>query len=150
MEKTTYSGKEVKIKIAPHIFFSIFDDMSRIGENLPDDMKDSVVCDTDSLSITKGGFTLGVKRGECIPFSKVSLNSMESTPLDFEIRFFITPEGIDSSIIRIELDTELNAMMKMVMGGRLQQIVDKLTSYLGELNEDTFRKLKEQDEQLHS
>ncbi len=144
MEKTKYTGQEVTIKVPPHIFYSIFNDMSRIGNNVPADLKDSVVCDADSISITKSGLTLGIRRGECIPFSKVGLESQETSPINFDLAFLITPEGADSSRIKVELDVELNAMMKMMMGGKFQQIVDKLTFYLGDISDDMFTKLKEQ------
>lgn len=150
MEKTRYTGKEVTVRFAPYQLFAVFNDMSRIGDNLPPDLKDSVVCDHDSINITKGGFTLGIKRGECIPFSKLSLESKENSPIDFELIFNISPEGTDSSRVIVEMDVELNMMMKMMIGSKLQEVVDKLTFYLGDISEDVLNKLREQNEQLYS
>jgi len=147
MDRTKYTGKEVIVKTPPHILFSVFNDMSRLGTNLPEELKDSVVCGTDFINITKGGFTLGIRRGECVPFSKVVLDSIESSPIDFELTFHLTPEGAGSSRVTVELDAELNMMMKMMIGGKLQEAVDKMTFYLGHISEDMFNKLKEQNEQ---
>ena len=40
------------------------------------------------------------------------------------------PMGLDSTLFHIELQTELNFMMKMMLGNKLQEMVDSITDQI--------------------
>ena len=50
--------------------------------------------------------------------------------LPFTISFFMDPVGIDSTLFHIELTAELNFMMKMMIGNKLQEMVDSITDQI--------------------
>lgn len=141
MDRTRYSGKEITIGFPPAAIYSFFEDMSSFGKHFPAGVVDSVTSDSDSIHITKSGLTLGIRRGECIPHSKVSVVSEESSPLKFSLSFLMSPSGTDGTTLHLELDAEMNMMMKMMLGGKLQEAVDKLTFYMSDISADMLKKL---------
>ena len=55
---------------------------------------------------------------------KVTIGQM---PFPFLLSFFTEPADDNTTYFHIELRAELNTLMKMMFGKRLQEIVDKLT-----------------------
>lgn len=130
MEPTTVIGKEVLIRQTPVSLFSAFSDLSRFTANLPYEYQDKVVADADSISVNVKGIRLGVVIDKRVPFSLVSLKDDGQSPFPFHFAFHMTAVGLDSSLFHIELSAELNGMLKMMVGGRLQELVDKITDQI--------------------
>ena len=130
MAKTEVRGKELLVKRPPVMIFSMFNDLSLFTSNLPDQYKDQVVATPDSLTFSYNGINLGVVIDERVPFSLVSLKDDGLSPLKFNLRFIMTPVGLDSTLFHIEIDTEMNVMLKMMLGNKLQDVVDAMTDQI--------------------
>lgn len=123
-------GKEVLLPRGPMVVFSIFSDLSRFTLGLPDEFKDKVTGDADNIVINSHGVTVGITVEERIPFSKVILKDDGQAPFPFKIFFFMEAMGVDQTLFHIELETEMNVMMSMMIGNKLQEMVDSMTDQL--------------------
>lgn len=130
MSTTNVRGKDIVLKQPPVNIFSAFSDLRNFSRALPPDMKDKVQVDKDSISGEAGGIRMGVRVDERVPFSLVSLKDDGQSPFPFRISFHMEPMGLDSTLFHIELSAELNMMMKMMLGSKLQELVDKLSEQL--------------------
>lgn len=124
---THVSGKEVYIKQTPVILFGAFSDLTRFADRLPDEYKGQITVTPDSIIANVKGMSIGVKVAERSPFSLVRITDDGNSPFPFEFSFHMIPVGLDGTLFHMELNAELNTMMKMMLGGKLQELVDKFT-----------------------
>jgi len=130
MASTHATGKEIVINRPAVSVFGMFDDFTRFSGNIPSEYQAAVTAQKDSIRITVKGFSLGVRVKERTPFSYVSLEGDELSPFPFLVSFHISPIGLDSTLFHIEVDAELNMMLKMMIGSKLQSALDKLTEQI--------------------
>ena len=89
-----------------------------------------ILADKDSVHIEYKGIKFGIVVDRREPFSLVVLKDDGQSFLPFTISFFMDPVGIDSTLFHIELTAELNFMMKMMIGNKLQEMVDSITDQI--------------------
>ncbi|MBR2947535.1 MAG: hypothetical protein IKC17_02975 [Bacteroidales bacterium] len=130
MAETFVKGKEIIIQRPPMMIYSMFADLSRFTLGLPEEYRDKVTADADSINIDYNGMKLGFVVEQRVPFSKIVLKDNGLSPFPFSFSFNMTGVGIDSTLFHIELTAQLNMMMKMFIGGKLQEIVDKITEQI--------------------
>lgn len=130
MSETFVKGKEVLIKRTPMVLFSMFNDMSRLVMSLPEQYRNEVRADHDSIKVDHKGIHLGLVVDRREPFSLVALKDDGESFLPFYLSFHMIPVGMDSTLFHIELKMELNVMMKMMIGGKLQETVDSITDQI--------------------
>lgn len=118
------------VKQPPVVLYTIFSDLRRFADSLPADVKDKVRIEADSVIASAQGFEMGLKVDQRIPYSLVSFSETGKFPFPFKFDFHFSPVGLDSSLFYIELQTELPAMAKMMIGSKLQEMVDKITDQL--------------------
>ena len=128
MADTNITGKTVLIDRQPAVL------LSALVANLPEDKKNMVTATADTISASFQGMNFGMKVAERVPFSSVSFTQAEGTPIDFSIKAFFDavddpsrPEADCKTNFHIELSAQLGFMLKMMLGGKLQGLVDKLT-----------------------
>jgi carbon monoxide dehydrogenase subunit G len=110
--------------------FSLFSDLSLLVQNVPEEYGGRIQADKDSVHIEYKGIKFGVVVDRREPFSLVVLKDDGQSFLPFTISFFMDPVGIDSTLFHIELTAELNFMMKMMIGNKLQEMVDSITDQI--------------------
>lgn len=130
MSESVVIGKEVLIKRTPMVLFSLFSDLSRLTVSLPENFRKEVVADRDSIKVDHKGIHLGMLIDKREPFSLVTLKDDGDSFLPFYMSFHSLPVGIDSTLFHIELRVELNVMMKMMIGNKLQETVDSITDQI--------------------
>jgi len=121
-------GKSLIIGKTPAVLFPVFTDLTLLKRHYPSEYDAEIEATQDTLKITVKGQSFGIRIKEKSPFSLVSFEGDESVPFPVELSFHFEPVGLDSTQMHIELDTKLNTMLKMMIGSRLQGVVDKLTS----------------------
>ncbi len=127
---TTVKGKEVLLKRPPMALFSMFDDLSRFTQNVPEKPDVQISSTKDSVQITFKGIHLGVVVESREPFSRVVLKDDGQSFVPFRLTFIMNPIGLDQTLFHIELEAELNFMMKMMIGSKLQETVDSITDQI--------------------
>lgn len=127
MSETSVTGKEVLLKRPPMVLFGMFSDLSLLVNNLPEEYAGKIRADKDSIHVEYKGISLGIVVERREPFSLVVLKDDGKSFLPFTLSFHMDPVGLDSTLFRIELSAELNFMMKMMIGNKLQEMVDSIT-----------------------
>ncbi len=130
MGTTSVKGKEVLLKRPPMTLFGMFDDLSRFTQNVPEKPDVQISSTKDSIMVTFKGIHLGVMVESREPFSRVVLKDDGQSFLPFRISFIMEPIGLDQTLFHIELEAELNFMMKMMIGSKLQETVDSITEQI--------------------
>ena len=100
-------------------------DIGNLSERL-----DSLTCEPDSLSIGNtpmGSLTLRIIEREepkCIKFET------EQSPLDFNFWIQLLPVTEQSCKMRLTLKADLNPLIRGMVGGKLQEAIDKIAEML--------------------
>ena len=73
------------------------------------------------------GFELGVHITEKTPFSRVGYKQYGRMPIEFSLVANIVTIAPGTCDFQLILDTELPGIYKMMLGNKLQEVMDKLT-----------------------
>ena len=131
MSKTEVLGKMVQVNQPAERVFAAFSDLSKFTEKLPEEHRDKVRADVDTLVVMVQGIELGIRVVERTPCTGVRFEHYGAQTLfPFTIWIHIGEVGANASTLQIELHAELNMMMKMMLGPKLQEGVDQITDQL--------------------
>ncbi|MGE0087858.1 MAG: hypothetical protein AB7S50_00100 [Bacteroidales bacterium] len=128
-----YSSKTGKINLADEKIFNFMSDFNNIKDIIPADKVSDFSATSDTCQFKVSGLgSAGLKIIDKEPFKTIKIISEKGTPISFN--FWIQLKPIDdtnsSTAIRLTLDTELNPMMKMVIGSQLQKGLDAMVDYI--------------------
>ena len=128
---TTIQSKHGIIARQPAEMYMAFSDMRNFIQFLPEDKKQGVTADYDSLSATVQGFTIGVKVHERVPYSRLEFVD-NGAPFAFHVVLHFDPAAADpyKTDFHILFEAELNLMMKMMLSGKIQEGLDKIVDGL--------------------
>ena len=134
-------GMEIKSKRAivskaPYQLYMAFVDMRNFVQFLPEDKKEGVTADFDSIHATVQGFNVGVKVVQRTPYSKIEFAD-DGAPFQFRLAMHFDAASADPyrTDFQIVLDAELNFMMKTLLGGKLKDALDKVVDGLVAMSE---------------
>ena len=120
---------------APYELYMAFVDMRNFMQFLPEDKKEGVIADYDSIQATVQGFTIGVKVAERVPYSRIEFAD-DGAPFQFKLTMhFDAASDPYKTDFQIKLDADLNLMMKMLVGSKIQGALDKVVDSLVDLSE---------------
>ena len=113
-----------------------FTDLRNFAQMVPTDkVQAEVQADFDTLTVTVQGFRIGVRVDEREPYRLIRLGSTDS-PVEFVGVLHFEPSEIPGRTdFWIDLDANLNFMMKTMLGGKLQQAIDKMVDGLVDASE---------------
>lgn len=131
-----YNSKHAVVKRAPYELYMAFADMRNFVNMLPEDKKQGVEADYDTISATVQGMTIGVKVYERVPYSRISLID-NGAPFGFKLDIcFDSNNGAQNETdFHLDFEADLNFMMKMMVGGKIQQVLDKVVDGLAAVSE---------------
>ena len=131
----SYSSKRAVVSKAPYELYMAFVDMRNFLHFLPEDKKEGVTADYDSIKATVQGFTIGVKVTDRVPYSKIEFAD-DGAPFQFKLSMhFDAASDPYKTDFQIKLDADLNIMMKMLLGSKIQGALDKVVDSLVDLSE---------------
>ena len=121
-----YTSKHGIVSKPQAELYMAFTDMRNFLQMLPADKKDMVSADYDTLSATVQNFKIGVRVTGRVPYSLIQLQD-NGAPFHFgiSIHFDETPYA-GRTDFWAELDADLNLMMKMMLGSKIQEGMDKI------------------------
>lgn len=130
-----YKSKRAVVSKAPYELYMAFVDMGNFMQFLPEDKKEGVTADYDSIKATVQGFTIGVKVVDRVPYSKLEFAD-DGAPFQFKLAMhFDAASDPYKTDFQITLDADLNLMMKMLLGSKIQGALDKVVDSLVDLSE---------------
>lgn len=143
MSTTEIKGKLVTINVPAYALYQAFADMRNFVHNLPPDKKESVIATEDTIEGEVQGMRMGAAIASRVPFSYIKLKEHGQTPIQFEVGLFFNALDVYRTEFHIEAKAELPFMIKMMIGGKLQELVDKITDQLalaaeGKINPQDF------------
>jgi hypothetical protein len=111
-----------------------FTDMRNFVNMLPEDKKQDIQADFDTLSTTVQGFNVGLKVQDRTPYSKISYVD-NGAPFHFCINLcFDSDNGAqDKTDFHIDVDADLNFMMKMMLAGKIKEALDKIVDGIADV-----------------
>lgn len=130
-----YNSQHGQVRKSPFELYMMFVDMRNFAMMLPEDKKEMVKADYDTIMASVQGYEVGAKVLSRTPYSRIELVDYGS-PFAFKITlsFDATPNpGMTDFSIKLEAD--LNFMMKMMIGGKLQEGLDKIVDALVSISE---------------
>lgn len=127
---TEYKSKKGIVSKSPFELYMTFADMRNFSQMLPPDKKDMVETDYDTIKVTVQGYSIGAKVFSRIPYSCIELVDYGS-PVAFKVSLFFDSAGPgDKCQFSVKVEAELNFMMKMMVGGKIQEALDKVVDGL--------------------
>ena len=130
-----FRSKKAVVSKAPYQLYMAFVDMRNFVQFLPEDKKEGVTADYDSIQATVQGFTIGVKVVDRVPYSKIEFAD-DGAPFQFRLAMhFDAASDPYKTDFQITLDADLNLMMKMLLGSKIQGALDKVVDSLVDLSE---------------
>lgn len=121
-----YSSKHGIVSRPQAELYMGFTDMRNFVAMLPEDKKQGVTADYDTISATVQGFTIGVKVTRREPYQYIELQD-NGAPFSFMVSLhFDQTENPGRTDFHIDLLADLNIMMKMMIGSKLQEALDKV------------------------
>ena len=131
-----YTSKHGQVAKRPEELFMAFTDMRNFAQMVPQDkVKAEITADFDNLTATVQGFRIGVRVDERQPYRLIRIGSSES-PVEFVGVLHFEPSTLPGRTdFWIDLDANLNFMMKTMLGSKLQQVIDKMVDSLVDASE---------------
>ena len=129
---TSYSGKPVTLNMSAEDAYERLNNLGAFQERinaLPDEIKSKIgdisfTEDTISFNGTPMG-SLTLRISERVPGQRVAFNA-EGAPVPIIMAVNIAPAGEGMSTAVTSIDVELPAMLKPMVGPRLQEAADKM------------------------
>ena len=131
MGMTQIKGKVVTVEQPSYVLYTAFSDMRNFVMALPPDKKENVVATENTIEGEVQGMRMGLQIAHKTPFPSLMYQNYGNTPFEFGITIFF--DAIDSykTAFHIEVNADLPMMVKMMIGGKLQDAVDQMTEQLG-------------------
>lgn len=128
-------SKRAVVSKAPYELYMAFVDMRNFLQFLPEDKREGVRADFDSIHAEVQGFNVGVKVTGRTPYSRIDFAD-DGAPFQFRLSMhFDAASDPYKTDFRITVDAELNFMMKAILGGKIKDALDKVVDALVALSE---------------
>lgn len=132
---TEIKSRHAIVSRHPSELYMGFVDMRNFVQFLPEDRKKDIEADYDSIRGTVQGFNVGIRVADRVPYSRIDFKD-DGAPFHFSVSMFFDPAPeTGKTDFHIEFSADLNFMMKMLLGSKLQEALDKVVSSLAEVSE---------------
>ena len=128
---TNIESKHGIVSRQPYELYMSFTDLSNFVRMLPEDKREMITADMDTLTATVQGFNIGVKVHQRVPYSRIELVDYDA-PFAFhlELHFDPAPSEPYKTEFWVKLEADLNLMMKMMLGGKIKDGLNKIVDGL--------------------
>lgn len=127
---THYSSKHGEVSRRPEELYMVFCDMRNFSQLVTGKVDAEVNADYDNLSVTVQGFKIGVRVDDREPYRLIRLSSADS-PVEFVAVLCFDAAAVPGKTdFHVEIDANLNLMMRSLLGSKIQQGLDKMVDGL--------------------
>ena len=132
---TQYCSKHGIVSRPPYELYLSFSDMRNFLNMLPEDKKQGVTADFDTIDATVQGFHIGIRVKSRVPYSRIEVEDQDA-PFHFQVSLHFDPANQPfRTDFHIEVSAEMNLMLKMVLGSKIQGALDKVVDSLVDISE---------------
>lgn len=128
-----YTSKQVRIVRPAAMVYGLLSDFSNFTPMLQDKVE-GWDATPDSCSFRFKGFAMSLRMVEREENKLVKITGDEGSPLDFTLWMQLREIAGDDTRMRLVLRVELNMMMKMMLGKKLEEGIDQIAQQIA----DTF------------
>jgi hypothetical protein len=118
-----YESKHGLVAIPAEQLYMGFTDLRNFTGYVPEKYRDAVEADFDTMKFTASGFTIAVKVVERCPYNLIRIEDNDA-PFHFSVSLHFDPAAGGTDFF-IEVDADLNLMMKAMLGGKIKDGLDK-------------------------
>ncbi len=133
MEK--YESKQQQIRRPAAQVYTLLSDFSNFTPALRDRVEEWQATQ-ESCSFRVKGISVRLRIVDRVPDSLVKITGDENAPLDFTLWFQFKELAPDDTRMRIVLHVELNMVMRMMIGSKIQGAIDEMARQIA----DTFNR----------
>ena len=127
-----YSSKKGTVAKAPYELYMALTDLRNILNMIPQDKREGVTADFDSIHATVQGFEFGVRIIERTPYSRIVLKD-DGAPFAFTVALNFEPAvAASQTLFSIDVEADLNFMMKTLLGAKIKDGLDKVVDGLAD------------------
>ncbi len=130
MANTEVKGKIITVDQPAHLLYSGFADLRNFLTAVPPDKKEGITATEDTIEGDIKGFRMGIRVAQRNPFSSIIFEQYGNSPFPFTISVFFNAVDVRRTEFHMEINAELSFMIKAMIGGKLQEVVDQLTDQL--------------------
>lgn len=130
MSFTEIKGKAVMLDQPAMLLFNAFSDLRNFAMAIPPDKKEGLTITVDSIEGIVNGMNVGVKIANKVPFSSISFELYGQLPFECASTIYLKDIAPQKTEFQIVLNAELNYMVKLMIGGKLQGVVDTITDQI--------------------
>lgn len=123
-----YKSKTVTVNATAKQIFDKAIDFQGLVAAVPEDRKQYIRIEDGMLCLEYAGFCVKIKVAQMTPFSKIVYADAQA-PFHFTVTLEMEPaEIITQTLLTATVDADLNLMMKMMLGGKIQEYLDMIMS----------------------
>ena len=126
-----YESHQVVIRKPEALIYTILSDFNNFSPALEGKVDDWKV-EGDSCSFKVKGITAGMKIVDRIPSNTIKIEGDHTSPMPFTFWIQLKQVSVDDTRMRLTLHTKLNMMMKMMLGKKLQEGINKMADSIAE------------------
>ena len=126
-----YESHQVVIRKPEALIYAILSDFKNFSPALEGKVDDWKV-EGDSCSFKVKGITAGMKIVDRIPSNTIKIEGDQTSPMPFTFWIQLKQVSVDDTRMRLTLHTKLNMMMKMMLGKKLQEGINKMADSIAE------------------
>lgn len=128
-------SKRAIVSRPPYELYMAFVDMRNFLQFLPEEKREGVTADYDTIRAVVQGFEIGVKVKYRTPYSKIEYQD-DGAPFHFEMTMiFDAASDPYKTDFQILVEAELNFMMKTLLGSKIKEALDKVVDALVAVSE---------------
>lgn len=125
-----YTSQQQQIRRSAEQIYTVLSKFSNFTPILQDKVEEWSATD-ERCSFKAKGMTIGLKMDELTPYSTIRVVGDDNgAPFPFTFWVQLKESAPYDTRMRIVLDVELNMMMKMMIGGKLQHAVDSIAEQI--------------------
>ena len=129
MDNTHIDGRVVKVSKPAEYIYMLFADLTNFTRTIPEDIlrQYDFKSTVDTITANVSGFEIGIEVVERTPFSRIGYCQSSATPLAFSFVVLLKTLSPGTSEYQLILDAEIPAIYKMMIGGKVKEMVDRVT-----------------------
>ena len=125
-----YNSKKGTVNKAPYELYMAVTDLRNILQVIPADKREGVTADFDSIHAKVQGFDIGVRIIERTPYSRIVLKD-DGAPFSFTVNVNFDSAPVSTqTVFSLDVDADLNFMMKTLLGSKIKDALDKVVDGL--------------------
>jgi carbon monoxide dehydrogenase subunit G len=125
------TSKTGRANAKPEVVYNYISDFRNFSHLMPADKLQDVEITENTMKFNLSGLgVVGLKIADRHPYQQIVIDSIEGTAADFTFGINISEGDVNSSIVNVNLNANLNMFIEMMAKSPLQQFLDMMMDKL--------------------